>query len=307
MKKIFATVLAVIMVTAALSCLFAGAETAANTDEAAPDASGTLAEGIEWSYYEESGKLEITGNGRIPDYYSESTAPWQEVAKDVVELEIKENITGIGSYAFANMLSLEKIALPESIVSIGDSAFYNTYYYNLEENWTNGVLYIGSYLIDARTDLQRSYIIKDGTACIADFAFSGCTALVSLTLPEGVKYVGNVAFAGCKELKRIALPSTLVQIGYGATLECERLESLTYSGTAEEFAKVSILQENEYLRAAETVYEPIVDTTVEESTTAKAPGNSGLGFGSCSSLAFAAFAAAIASACVAAFVVIKKK
>ena len=45
-------------------------------------------------------------------------------------------------------------------------------------------------------------------------AFSGCTALENVVMPEGVTSIGNYAFSGCTALKSLTLPESLTSMGY---------------------------------------------------------------------------------------------
>ena len=77
---------------------------------------------------------------------------------------------------FLDSTSLNNIIIPSSVTSISKYAFEYTGYYNDENNWDNGVLYIGNCLIKAN-DVYGDYTIKDGTKIIADSAFYYCEGL----------------------------------------------------------------------------------------------------------------------------------
>jgi len=57
-------------------------------------------------------------------------------------------------------------------------------------------------------------------------AFSRCTNLTKMTLPENVKQISNEAFYGCDKLKTITLNDNLELIGNGAFSFCESLKSI---------------------------------------------------------------------------------
>lgn len=57
-------------------------------------------------------------------------------------------------------------------------------------------------------------------------AFSGCTNLVEIMLPEGLIYIDEAAFLYCVNLKRVMLPSGLRRIGYQAFYSCFNLEEV---------------------------------------------------------------------------------
>lgn len=304
MKKIFLIFIAVIMIAVPLFSLTVSADEEAAGGEGTaviPDASGTLPGDVSWSYFSQSGRLEIKGSGEIPDFY-DSVAPWKSAASQATSLVIGEGISGIGAFAFSDMLGLSAITLPYSVTRVGEDAFYNTYYYNYTENRKGGVLYIGSCLIDADSSVARSFTVKQGTCCIADGAFSGVETLYSVSLPEGVTHIGDRAFENCASLKLLYLPSTLKEVGANATAGCVKLDKITFSSNAEAAAKISVLAGNDEFRAAKKVFasaekEPD-STTPNSGSTSKKPM-----IGSCAAAGFASFFAAVVSAFAAAFVI----
>jgi len=68
-----------------------------------------------------------------------------------------------------------------------------------------------------------------GAKAIGRMAFSGCTSLKSVTLPEGVTVIGDFAFAECEALTRVAIPKTVKMIGEDAWEGCVSLATITSS------------------------------------------------------------------------------
>ena len=121
----------------------------------------------------------------------------------LTNVTIPDSVTYIGDYAFDGCESLTSVTIPDSVTSIGSYAFYNTPYYKDSSNWENGVLYNGKYLIEANDTLSGSYLIKEGTKCIAVGAFHDCDKLTGVTIPESVTFIGNSAFYNCSSLTGI--------------------------------------------------------------------------------------------------------
>ena len=62
---------------------------------------------------------------------------------------------------------------------------------------------------------------------IEERAFSDCSSLTAITLPEGVTSIGNDAFSGCSHLTAITIPESLTSIGVGAFYKCSSLTAIT--------------------------------------------------------------------------------
>ena len=114
--------------------------------------------------------------------------------------------TEIAENAFKNFTALKEINLPEGINSIGADAFLNTAYYNDSSNWVFNVLYLNSYLLKANTQINGHYPINNDTTVIADAAFSSCSGLTNVYIPDSVTIIGSSAFEGCSGLISITIP-----------------------------------------------------------------------------------------------------
>lgn len=122
-------------------------------------------------------------------------------------------VTGIDWYAFRDCRELENINLPESITSIGREAFYGTAYYNDESNWENGILYLHNCLIATKSnEINGNVVVKHGTRVIADYAFSECTNMTGIELPEGLISIGDSAFYECTSLVSLTVPDSVIHI-----------------------------------------------------------------------------------------------
>ena len=71
--------------------------------------------------------------------------------------------------------------------------------------------------------------IEDKPVClIADKAFSKCTEITSITLPDSVWGIGYYAFSGCSGLKEINIPDSVTTIGEYAFSGCSSLTGFTF-------------------------------------------------------------------------------
>lgn len=180
------------------------------------------------------------------------------------ELQYFTGLTQIGDKAFQKCVSLISIALPESVTSIGNSAFDQCAFGSI--TLPDNLKTIGKNAFQGCDRLQ-SIKIPEGVTSIGEDAFYLCTGLKSATLPstltkiaratfkgcngltyirinEGVESIGDEAFFGCSGMAAVALPSTVTTIGKQAFHGCRSMtaivipDSVTSIGT-EAFKKCS--------------------------------------------------------------------
>ena len=166
------------------------------------------------------------------------------------KVTISEGRKSITRYDFDNCTNIETIVLPDDITSIEYTAFNDTAYYNTDSNWVKGVLYIGDYLISAKSDVvSGNYKIKGGTILAAQGAFinctnltsvrmpttmteisfgmfKGCTNLSSVTIADSITKIDEQAFYGCTSLTEISLPNSVTEIGGSAFRNCSGLTAI---------------------------------------------------------------------------------
>ena len=74
---------------------------------------------------------------------------------------------------------------------------------------------------------------------IGEGAFSRCTSLTSITIPDSVTIIGEDAFGDCTSLTSVTIPDSVTSIGWYALGGCTNLTSITYDGTIEEWNAIS--------------------------------------------------------------------
>lgn len=81
--------------------------------------SGTY-DNINWNI--DGTTLTITGKGDMPDFTSDTSAPWSNL--NVSTVEIGNGITSVGNRNFAGMSSITSVSFPDTLTDIGEAAFY---------------------------------------------------------------------------------------------------------------------------------------------------------------------------------------
>ncbi|MGN0115107.1 MAG: leucine-rich repeat protein [Acutalibacteraceae bacterium] len=177
---------------------------------------------------------------------SDGTARITGYTGSAAHLDIPSEIDGyivtyIAYEAFADCTTLKSVTIPDTVTSISERAFANTALYNDESNWTDGVLYIGNFLISGRleicdeeamnveilTEVKGDYTVKDGTKVIADGAFAYCDSLTGITIPESVIYIGECTFCECTSLTDVSLPNSITTIDFQTFSGCISLNEIT--------------------------------------------------------------------------------
>lgn len=134
---------------------------------------------------------------------------------NLTTLNITGNLTSIGANAFEGCGGLKKVDITD--LSAWCKTAFSTLGAPLEyahHLYLNGVEII---------DLQ----IPNGTTTISAFAFSGCTALQSVSIPSSVKSIGYRAFYGCTGLASVKIPDSVTSLGNEAFSGCSNLTSAT--------------------------------------------------------------------------------
>lgn len=187
---------------------------------------------------------------------------------------VKSGTVAIGYRAFAGAGSLSEVTIPSSVREIGSNAFSGTSVYDNEKYNTDGVVYIGNYLIHADPYVTGALSIKDGTTAVADRAFSGCTSLTDVSIPSSVKYIGTGAFNDTG-LKMVSLDKSVEYIGDTAfgyvdyiAKEVNMVIDFTVSGyagtAAEAYADENGFRFITMCKHTETQLKNVKDATCEE-------------------------------------------
>ena len=188
----------------------------------------------------------------------------------LTSVAIGNSVTSIGEYAFSGCTGLTSVTIPDSVTSIGYNAFSGcTGLTSITIG--NSVTSIGNYAFRGCTGLMSvtvadgntkyhssgnclietasktlilgcntSVIPNDGSVTsIGNYAFSGCTGLTSITIPDSVTSIGDSAFKGCTGLTSVTIGNGVTSIRSDAFFECTGLTSITFNGTIAQWNAIS--------------------------------------------------------------------
>lgn len=146
-------------------------------------------------------------------------------------------ITKIGDYAFQNCESLRYISLPKSIQEIGRGAFYCNKYYTSKLSsiiLPDSLVSIGNSAF-RNCILLNTIAIPNKVKTLGEGAFYGCTTLKSISLSKELTDIGIYAFYNCEKLEYINLPNGIINIGDNTFTNCRSLQTLIIPSTLQTF------------------------------------------------------------------------
>ena len=169
----------------------------------------------------------------------------------LISVRMPTSVMSIGEHAFDGCDGLSEIAVPKSVMTIGCGAFsrcsglkkLTVPFVGAERANTGsekavfGFIFGTSEYSKTTQAVQRgityyiptslkTVVVTDETNIDKD-AFSGCSELTSVTIPDVVTNIGEYAFSGCAYLTSITVPKSVIKIGDSAFSGCSRLEDMT--------------------------------------------------------------------------------
>ena len=170
---------------------------------------------------DEVGNRTVEVVGSYTNYATHFTIP-----KTVIHGAAAYEVIRIGDEAFDNHKTIAVIELPNSITSIGKSAFYNS---TLKEiTIPNSVTDIEESAFKSCTKLT-SATLGNNVMTIGEDAFYNCTGLTSITIPNSVTTIGKYAFSGCSLLTSVTIPESVTNMSANPFSGCSAVTSIVWN------------------------------------------------------------------------------
>lgn len=139
--------------------------------------------------------------------------PWREYRYQIKSVVIENGITRVGNSAFAQCLNVFEISLPDTLISIGDYAFYYTSSKSLHIPKNVGVLGRGTFsrsnknLTSITVDEANTTFHSNGNCLIETATKTLIIGCATSVIPDdgSVTKIGLLAFANNTHLKEIII------------------------------------------------------------------------------------------------------
>lgn len=145
--------------------------------------------------------LVVSGTGEVGSVVDFDRKGKKIKLSDIKKLIFKEGITKISATHAADLIHLEKIVLPDSLVELDEYAF-------------------------SCNDSLKEIMFGKNLTKVGTGAFTGCDNLKQVVLPDTVTDIGVGAFTDCVRLRKLVLPASLSSWDIYAVHLCPNLREI---------------------------------------------------------------------------------
>lgn len=186
--------------------------------------SGICGTNVSWAL-DRQGLLRIKGMGMMRDF-PYLNPPWENYSNQITSVIIENGVTRLGKWAFRDCVNLTNVSIANTVSVIGEAVFWNCI-------------------------SLKNITIPSSVERIGGCAFCDCAGLTTVTLPDSVTSIDYGAFNGCTSLASITIPNSVISLATNAFEKCSSLIDVYYSGTAQEWKKLTMnLYETDALTSA---------------------------------------------------------
>ncbi len=159
--------------------------------------------------------------------------------KSINSILIPDSIMEIGDYAFYNCSTMTDVTVGNGLLSVGTDAFalctglMSVHITDISkwcaisfENHSANPLSCANDLYIG-TEAVRNLVIPVGVESIGNYAFYNCIFITDLTISNGVVSIGSSAFSYCRSITEITVPESVESIGSSAFSFCTGLSNAT--------------------------------------------------------------------------------
>ena len=182
----------------------------------------TLDSDVEFSFYISNAPGDTQTTMTCTIDWGDSTVETKTITKDDKGFKLAHNYV-------ANSYHIELYGVERDYSIIGDTRSHKSLISHLYSAKRvilgSGVTTIGVYAFSNCTSLTSINIPESVTSIESD-AFHSCSSLTSINIPESVTSIGGYAFYSCSSLKSIYLPEGITTINQATFYSCSSLTSI---------------------------------------------------------------------------------
>ncbi|MFW5779918.1 MAG: leucine-rich repeat domain-containing protein, partial [Bacillota bacterium] len=144
----------------------------------------------------------------------------------ITDITIPDSVIYIGNYALMDCTGLTHITIPNSVLNMGDYLLFGCDNVSLTWHYTQSTV-----AYDLSIQNYLTSVNFEGVTSIGNNAFSHCTKLTEISIPDSVTSIGHSAFSYCTELSYVSMENSIISIGYNAFSNCTSLTDITISNS----------------------------------------------------------------------------